>query len=53
MDEDLARAIDGALAIDRGAAASLGMLYSWERATDQFEQAITFALTGTGAKRAA
>ena len=48
LDDDLARAIDGALAIDRGAAASLGSRYSWGRATDQFEAAITFALRESG-----
>lgn len=53
LDESLERAIDGALAIDRGAAASLGSRYSWDRATDQFEQAISFALAGARSRRAA
>jgi glycosyltransferase involved in cell wall biosynthesis len=53
LDQDLAHAIDGALAIERGAAASLGSRYSWDRATDQFEAAITFALTGDEGLRAA
>jgi glycosyltransferase involved in cell wall biosynthesis len=53
LDQSLERAIDGALAIDRGAAASLGSRYSWDRATDQFEQAITFALAGADSRRAA
>jgi glycosyltransferase involved in cell wall biosynthesis len=53
IDESLERAIDGALAIDRGAAASLGSRFSWDRATDQFEQALTFALNGSARRRAA
>ncbi|MBB4859503.1 glycosyltransferase involved in cell wall biosynthesis [Novosphingobium chloroacetimidivorans] len=53
LDESLAYAIDGALSLDRGAAASLGMRYSWERATDQFEHAITVALAGPADRIAA
>ncbi len=48
LHEDLAHAIDGALALERGAAASLGSRYSWDRATDQFEAAISLALEGSG-----
>ncbi len=53
LDDNLARAIDGALAVERGAAASLGSRYSWDRATDQFEAAITLALCGCDTRRAA
>jgi glycosyltransferase involved in cell wall biosynthesis len=53
LDGSLELAIDGALAVERGAAASLGSRYSWDRATDQFEKAITFALAGSEARRAA
>jgi glycosyltransferase involved in cell wall biosynthesis len=53
LDEDLARAIGGALTIDRGAAASLGSCYSWDRASDQFEAAIALALSGGKSQRAA
>jgi glycosyltransferase involved in cell wall biosynthesis len=53
LDRDLARAIDGALAVDRGAAASLGSRFSWSRATDQFEQALTFAVNAQPLPRAA
>ncbi|TYC85343.1 glycosyltransferase family 1 protein [Novosphingobium sp. BW1] len=44
LDTDLARAIEGALTIPREDAATLGSLYSWERATDQFVTAITRAV---------
>lgn len=44
LDTDLSRAIEGALAIPREDAATLGSLYSWERATDQFLTAITRAV---------
>jgi glycosyltransferase involved in cell wall biosynthesis len=53
LDEDLEGAIDGALTVERGAAASLGSRYSWERATDQFERAIAFALAGGETRHAA
>ena len=44
VDENLEAAIEGALAIPREDAASLGSLYSWERATDQFQRAIMAAV---------
>ncbi|GAM03265.1 glycosyltransferase family 4 protein [Novosphingobium sp. MBES04] len=44
LDTELSRAIEGALAIPREDAATLGSLYSWERATDQFLTAITRAV---------
>ncbi|MCJ1961941.1 glycosyltransferase family 4 protein [Novosphingobium mangrovi (ex Hu et al. 2023)] len=44
LDTDLSRAIEGALAIPREDAATMGSLYSWERATDQFLTAITRAV---------
>lgn len=44
VDADLSVAIGRALDISRGDAAALGALYSWERATDQFEHAIASAL---------
>ncbi|MFC0202689.1 glycosyltransferase family 4 protein [Novosphingobium soli] len=47
IDADLARAIDGALTVERTDAAALGALYSWERATDQFLAAIATALGET------
>jgi glycosyltransferase involved in cell wall biosynthesis len=53
LDASVERAIEGALAIERGAAASLGSRYSWDRATDQFEHAIMFALSGRVGRRAA
>ena len=40
VDEDLSCAITGALRLDRKAAAAFGALHSWERATDQFLDAI-------------
>ena len=42
LDEDLSRAIDAALACDRGDAASLGARYSWATCTAQFVSALTF-----------
>jgi glycosyltransferase involved in cell wall biosynthesis len=53
LDESLERAIEAALAAEPAAAASLGARFSWERATDQFESAIAFALAGSEGKRAA
>ncbi len=44
IEPDLETAIAGALAIAREDAAKLGSLYSWERATDQFQSAITCAI---------
>ncbi len=40
LDGDLARAIRAALLCDRAAAAACGAGYSWERATDQFLEAL-------------
>ena len=42
LDEDLSRAIDAALACDRGDAAVLGGRYSWATCTAQFVSALTF-----------
>ena len=47
IDENLDVAISAALTIDRGDAAALGQLYSWERATDQFLCAIASAVNGS------
>lgn len=44
LDEDLPRAIAGALACDRAAVAAHGASYSWEAATDQFEAALRDAV---------
>ncbi|EGD58465.1 glycosyl transferase, group 1 [Novosphingobium nitrogenifigens DSM 19370] len=44
LDEDLGTAIRRALCCDRLGAAVYGAGYSWDRATDQFEAAITEAL---------
>lgn len=44
VDTPLARAVEGALTVERTDAAALGSLYSWERATDQFLAAIEGAL---------
>ncbi|WP_226633178.1 glycosyltransferase family 4 protein [Novosphingobium profundi] len=52
LDTDLSRAIEGALAIPREDAATLGSLYSWERATDQFLTAITRAVAAAEDGRA-
>ena len=40
LDKDLARAIRAALTCERAAAAACGASYSWERATDQFLDAL-------------
>ena len=40
LDEDLSVAIHKALTLDRQAAAVFGMRFTWERATDQFLEAI-------------
>jgi len=53
LDTDLDRAITRALAIPRADAAALGACYSWERATDQFETALTFALVDHETQQAA
>ncbi|EIZ80691.1 glycosyl transferase, group 1 [Novosphingobium sp. Rr 2-17] len=47
LSNDLAEAVASALACRREDAATLGSLYSWERATDQFQTAIATALDGT------
>ncbi len=44
LADDLAAAVSGALATDREAAAELGSRFSWERATDQFQNAVGTAL---------
>jgi glycosyltransferase involved in cell wall biosynthesis len=46
VDTELARAIAGALTVERNDAAALGALYSWDRATDQFLAAIEGAIEG-------
>lgn len=48
VDASLARAVQGALTVERPDAAALGSLYSWERATDQFLAAIESALDNVG-----
>jgi glycosyltransferase involved in cell wall biosynthesis len=53
VDSDLARAIAGALTVERNDAAALGALYSWERATDQFLAAIEGAIEGADEMRSA
>lgn len=53
VDACLARAIQGALTVERNDAAALGGLYSWERATDQFLAAIEGALRGPALLRSA
>jgi glycosyltransferase involved in cell wall biosynthesis len=53
LDTDLQRAIHRALTIPRADAAALGSRYSWDRATDQFETAISLALAGRQARQAA
>jgi glycosyltransferase involved in cell wall biosynthesis len=53
VDTDLARAIAGALTVERNDAAALGALYSWERATDQFLAAIEGAIEGADELRSA
>jgi glycosyltransferase involved in cell wall biosynthesis len=44
LDENLSMAIDKALAADRKAAAAYGKQFSWERATDQFLDALGSAV---------
>lgn len=46
LDDDLGRAIERALRLDRSAAAVFGARFSWERATDQFVAAISEAVHG-------
>lgn len=53
VDRDLGAAIAKALTADRGAAAAYGALYSWERATDQFLDALGSAVTPTVRRRSA
>jgi len=36
LDEDLARAVQGALELDRNACRRQALQHSWERATEQF-----------------
>jgi glycosyltransferase involved in cell wall biosynthesis len=43
LDDDLARAINAALQLNRKAAAAFGALHSWDRATDQFIGALCSA----------
>lgn len=52
LDEDLASAITGALRLDRAAAHAFGARHSWERATDQFLDAIHAAVTASRRGRA-
>ncbi|WP_188237507.1 glycosyltransferase family 4 protein [Sphingopyxis sp. LK2115] len=47
LDEDLGRAIDGALTRDRKDAAALGARYSWASCTAQFARALSFVPTDT------
>ncbi len=51
LDHDLGKAVDKALGISREAAIGLGAQFTWERATDQFVQALTQALDATGSAR--
>lgn len=44
LDDDLGRAIDAALCLDRGNVAGFATRFSWERATDQFLDAIDGAV---------
>lgn len=43
LDQNMARAITGALQLDRKAAAAMGARYSWDQATNQFVAAIRSA----------
>jgi glycosyltransferase involved in cell wall biosynthesis len=52
LDDDLSRAITGALELDRGSAAAFGARHSWDRATDQFVGAIHAAATSSKPGRA-
>lgn len=49
LDNDLGKAVDRALTISRDAAIALGAQFTWERATDQFMDALTQALDTAGA----
>jgi len=51
--DDLASAIARALSLGRADAAALGARYCWDRATDQFEQALAVALENRVSRRAA
>lgn len=53
LDHDLARAITAALTCDRAATAAHGGSYSWDRATDQFLNALGSAASAQGVSRAA
>ncbi len=53
LDEDLAKAIREALACNRGAATAHGRSFSWDRATDQFLDALGSAARSRGVSRAA
>lgn len=50
LDRNLTNAIAGALQLDRKAAAAFGARYSWERATDQFIDALRGAVTSGKAR---
>jgi glycosyltransferase involved in cell wall biosynthesis len=47
LDDDLAKAIRTAIGCDRETAIAYGRSYSWERATDEFLEAIECALATT------
>lgn len=51
VDVDLGKAVDCALTISRDAAITLGAQFTWERATDQFVDALTQALDVSGTAR--
>jgi glycosyltransferase involved in cell wall biosynthesis len=53
LDTNLERAIARAVTIPSDDAAALGSRYSWDRATDQFETAISLALSSQPARQAA
>ena len=53
LDEDLAVAIDRALRLDRQAAAIYGARFSWQRATDQFVEALSEATVPWAGERVA
>jgi glycosyltransferase involved in cell wall biosynthesis len=53
LDANLEQAITRALSIPAADAVALGSSYSWDRATDQFETAISLALAGRETRQAA
>lgn len=53
LHEDLGKAISAALTCDRAAVAAHGGSYSWERATDQFLDALSKAARSTAVRAAA